>query len=142
MCFCAGKYGFVIAVTTIDSVGAGLIKPGEGFVVYPVKYKAIVFRPFKGEVLDAVVTQVQAGFRIHDILVWIRIRGLMPLTNRSGSIFVIDRQDANKKLISKKMFFCLILFEDTFKSFFKDKKSQRSRKTVRIKVFLTIFASL
>jgi DNA-directed RNA polymerase II subunit RPB7 len=54
----AGKYGFVIAVTTIDSVGAGLIKPGEGFVVYPVKYKAIVFRPFKGEVLDAVVTQV------------------------------------------------------------------------------------
>lgn len=29
-----------------------------GFVVYPVKYKAIVFRPFKGEVLDAVVTQV------------------------------------------------------------------------------------
>ena len=54
-----GKYGFVIAVTTIDSVGAGLIQPGEGFVMYPVKYKAIVFRPFKGEVLDAVVTQVR-----------------------------------------------------------------------------------
>ena len=48
----------MIAVTTIDSVGAGLIQPGEGFVTYPVKYKAIVFRPFKGEVLDAVVTQV------------------------------------------------------------------------------------
>ena len=39
-----GKYGFVIAVTTIDSVGAGLIQPGQGFVLYPVKYKAIVFR--------------------------------------------------------------------------------------------------
>ncbi|KAJ8978016.1 hypothetical protein NQ317_002778 [Molorchus minor] len=50
---CTGKYGFVIAVTTIDSIGAGLILPGQGFVVYPVKYKAIVFRPFKGEVLDA-----------------------------------------------------------------------------------------
>jgi len=37
---------------------AGIIQPGQGFVVYPVKYKAIVFRPFKGEVLDAVVTQV------------------------------------------------------------------------------------
>jgi len=48
----------VIAVTTIDNIGAGLIQPGRGFVVYPVKYKAIVFRPFKGEVLDAVVTQV------------------------------------------------------------------------------------
>jgi len=52
------RYGFVIAVTTIDNIGAGLIQPGRGFVVYPVKYKAIVFRPFKGEVLDAVVTQV------------------------------------------------------------------------------------
>merc|ERR1712002_1325420 len=41
---CTGKYGFVIAVTTIDCVGAGLIQPGQGFVLYPVKYKAIVFR--------------------------------------------------------------------------------------------------
>lgn len=48
----------MIAVTTIDNIGAGLILPGQGFVVYPVKYKAIVFRPFKGEVLDAVVRQV------------------------------------------------------------------------------------
>ncbi|KAI8424899.1 hypothetical protein MSG28_006819 [Choristoneura fumiferana] len=55
---CTGKYGFVIAVTTIDNIGAGLIQPGQGFVVYPIKYKAIVFRPFKGEVLDAIVTQV------------------------------------------------------------------------------------
>ena len=52
------RYGFVIAVTTIDNIGAGIIQPSRGFVVYPVKYKAIVFRPFKGEVLDAVVTQV------------------------------------------------------------------------------------
>ena len=58
---CTGKYGFVIAVTTIDNIGAGLIQPGQGFVVYPVKYKAIVFRPFKHEVLDAVVTQVHAS---------------------------------------------------------------------------------
>ncbi|CAG0917009.1 unnamed protein product [Notodromas monacha] len=55
---CSGKYGFVIAVTTIDDIGSGLIEPGRGFVVYPVKYKAIVFRPFKGEVVDAIVVQV------------------------------------------------------------------------------------
>lgn len=55
---CTGKYGFVIAVTTIDMIGSGNIQPSQGFVVYPVKYKAIVFRPFKGEVLDAVVKQV------------------------------------------------------------------------------------
>jgi hypothetical protein len=45
--------------------------------------------------------------RIRDILVWIRIRGSMPLTES---------------------FFCSILFEGTFTSFFKDK------------VFHTIFA--
>lgn len=55
---CTGKYGFVIAVTSINEIGAGNIQAGQGFVVYPVKYKAIVFRPFKGEVLDAVVKQV------------------------------------------------------------------------------------
>ncbi|ESO11251.1 hypothetical protein HELRODRAFT_104718 [Helobdella robusta] len=55
---CTGKYGFVVAVTTIDNIGVGLIQPGRGFVVYPVKYKAIVFRPFKGEVLEGIVTQV------------------------------------------------------------------------------------
>jgi DNA-directed RNA polymerase II subunit RPB7 len=35
-----------------------MIQPGRGYVVYPVKYNAIVFRPFKGEVLDAIVSQV------------------------------------------------------------------------------------
>uniref|UniRef100_A0A8C5S7S0 DNA-directed RNA polymerase subunit n=1 Tax=Laticauda laticaudata TaxID=8630 RepID=A0A8C5S7S0_LATLA len=55
---CFITYGFVIAVTTIDNIGAGVIQPGRGFVLYPVKYKAIVFRPFKGEVVDAIVTQV------------------------------------------------------------------------------------
>jgi hypothetical protein len=43
----------------------------------------------------------------------------------------------NKK---KKKFSCLLLFEGTFTSFLKDKKSKRSHKTVEIKVFLTIFA--
>ncbi|EPB73868.1 RNA polymerase Rpb7 protein [Ancylostoma ceylanicum] len=55
---CTGKFGFVIAVTTIDTIGHGLIQPGRGFVIYPVKYKAIVFRPFKGQVVDAVVNQI------------------------------------------------------------------------------------
>ena len=57
-CLFLFRYGFVIAVTTIDNIGGGMVQPSRGFVIYPVKYKAIVFRPFKGEVLDAVVTQV------------------------------------------------------------------------------------
>jgi hypothetical protein len=56
------------------------------------------------------------------------------------AIFVIDLQDANKKQFLKKLF-CLLLFEGTFTSFFKDKKSKRSHKAVPgVRVFLTIFA--
>jgi hypothetical protein len=55
------------------------------------------------------------------------------------AIFVINLQNANKKLIFKQ-FFCVLLFEGTFTSFFKDKKSKRSHKTEGIKVLLTIFA--
>jgi hypothetical protein len=44
----------------------------------------------------------------------------MPLTmDPDPAIFILDLQDATKK--SK--FFCLLLFEGTFTSFFKDKKS-------------------
>jgi hypothetical protein len=57
----------------------------------------------------------------------------------SDPSFIIDFQDENKKLIKTKNY-CILLFEGTFKSFFKDKKSQRSHKTVEIKDFLTIFA--
>jgi hypothetical protein len=55
------------------------------------------------------------------------------------SIFIIDLQDANKKQIFVEKFFCKLLFEGTFTSFFKGKKSKRSHKKVEIKVFLTIF---
>ena len=33
------RYGFVIAVTTIDNIGLGALQPGRGFALYPVKYK-------------------------------------------------------------------------------------------------------
>ncbi len=58
------------------------------------------------------------------------------------AIFVIDlhsrRQHKTNFFLFK--FFCLLLFEGTFTSFFEDKKSTRSYKTVGIKVFLTVVA--
>jgi hypothetical protein len=58
--------------------------------------------------------------------------------NPDPSIFITDLQDAKKKQKKK---FCILLFEGgAFTSFFKDKKSKRSHKTVEIKIFLTIFA--
>ena len=69
----------MIAVTTIDNIGAGFIQPSRGFVLYPVKYKAIVFRPFKGEVLDAVVTQVnKVSFSFcHSFILLLNVSALM-----------------------------------------------------------------
>jgi hypothetical protein len=51
-----------------------------------------------------------------------------PDSDTDPSVFVIDLQDANKTLIFIKRFFCLLLFEGIFTSFFKDKKSKRSHK--------------
>ena len=58
-----------------------------------------------------------------------------PDADPDPAIFFIELQDANEKLILKK-YFCLLLFEGTFTSFFKDKKSKRSHKAVGFKVFL------
>jgi hypothetical protein len=44
------------------------------------------------------------------------------------AIFVIDLQDANKKNNLKKMSFCFLLLEGTFKSFFKENKSKEVTK--------------
>jgi hypothetical protein len=45
------------------------------------------------------------------------------------ALFVIDLQDADKTLIKKKVF-CLLSFEGTITSFFKDQKSKRTHKAV------------
>eukprot|EP00208_Stichococcus_sp_RCC1054_P001939 CAMPEP_0206142190 /NCGR_PEP_ID=MMETSP1473-20131121/15884_1 /ASSEMBLY_ACC=CAM_ASM_001109 /TAXON_ID=1461547 /ORGANISM="Stichococcus sp, Strain RCC1054" /LENGTH=152 /DNA_ID=CAMNT_0053537081 /DNA_START=670 /DNA_END=1128 /DNA_ORIENTATION=+ len=60
---CSGKYGFIIAVTSVVKVSEGVILEGTGHALFKVSYSCVVFRPFKGEVLDAVVTQVtKMGF--------------------------------------------------------------------------------
>jgi len=60
---CSGRWGFIVMVTGIEKISKGRIMDGTGSVTFTVIYKAIVFRPFKGEVLDAVVTGVnKMGF--------------------------------------------------------------------------------
>lgn len=55
---CSGRFGYIITVVRIHSIGKGKILPGSGLAEFKVKYQAIVFKPFKGEVVDAVVTTV------------------------------------------------------------------------------------
>lgn len=55
---CLGQYGYVITITCIDDIGTGVLFCESGMAHYEIRYKAIVFRPFKGEVLEAIVKQV------------------------------------------------------------------------------------
>eukprot|EP00040_Diaphanoeca_grandis_P038967 m.257835 g.257835 ORF g.257835 m.257835 type:complete len:174 (-) comp35756_c0_seq1:100-621(-) len=57
---CSGKYGFIISVISVkdEDIKDGEIIPGKGHVMFPVTYKAIVYRPFKGEIVDAIVKSV------------------------------------------------------------------------------------
>ncbi|OZJ01992.1 hypothetical protein BZG36_04692, partial [Bifiguratus adelaidae] len=57
------RYGFIVSVISVTKYGRGKILPGTGLAEYVVKYTAIVFKPYKGEVLDAIVTTVnKLGF--------------------------------------------------------------------------------
>lgn len=40
------------------NVGAGTIQPGTGMAQFIVQYRAIVYKPFKDEVVDGTVTTV------------------------------------------------------------------------------------
>ncbi|MFS7977107.1 putative RNA polymerase Rpb7-like domain superfamily [Helianthus anomalus] len=51
-------FNFIVAITGIENVGKGLTRDGTGFVTFLVKYQCVVFRPYKGEVLEAMVTMV------------------------------------------------------------------------------------
>lgn len=55
---CLGRYGYVVAITSITDIGPGIIDHDGGLTRFTVNYKAIVFRVFKGEVFDGIVKQV------------------------------------------------------------------------------------
>ena len=48
----------IIAVLSVDDVSEPKIAPGTGFAQYNVGYRAIVWRPFRGEVVDGLVSSV------------------------------------------------------------------------------------
>ena len=55
---CTGSDGYIVAVIGISAIGHGTIEPGSGQATFEVSYSAIVYRPFKGEVLDGSVVSV------------------------------------------------------------------------------------
>lgn len=58
---CTGQFGYIVCV--LDShnidVGKGRVIPGNlGYAEFDVRYKAVVWKPFKGEVVDGIVSSV------------------------------------------------------------------------------------
>lgn len=55
---CDGRHGYIVLVTKIHDSEPGVVKEGTGWAQFHVKYECIVFRPFKGEILECVVKEV------------------------------------------------------------------------------------
>ncbi|KAJ5899949.1 hypothetical protein N7495_004693 [Penicillium taxi] len=55
---CTGEY-FVIAVMDTVEVGDGRVIPSDGNAEYNIQYRAIIWKPFRGETVDAIVTSVK-----------------------------------------------------------------------------------
>lgn len=48
----------IIAIIDVVDISEPKIVPGAGFAQYDVSYRAIVWRPFRGEVVDGMVSSV------------------------------------------------------------------------------------
>ena len=51
----------VVTIIEIDEISEPKLVPGTGMAKYDVSYRAIVWRPFKGEVVDGMVSSVLAN---------------------------------------------------------------------------------
>lgn len=55
---CSGSFGYIIAVVSVLDIGKGMVLSGSGQAEFITRYRAIVFKPFKGQVVDGVVNNV------------------------------------------------------------------------------------
>ncbi|KAE8417559.1 RNA polymerase Rpb7 [Aspergillus pseudocaelatus] len=55
---CTGDH-FVICVMDMVDIGEGRVLPSSGQAEYTIKYRAIIWKPFRGETVDAIVTSVK-----------------------------------------------------------------------------------
>ncbi|OEJ84123.1 DNA-directed RNA polymerase II subunit RPB7 [Hanseniaspora osmophila] len=64
---CTGKFGYILCVLDCNNIEIerGRILPNDGSAEFNVKYRAVVWKPFKGEVVDGIVsTCTDLGFEV------------------------------------------------------------------------------
>ncbi|KIY51911.1 hypothetical protein FISHEDRAFT_64042 [Fistulina hepatica ATCC 64428] len=63
---CSGQFGYIIAVVGLIDIGKGIVLSGSGQAEFITRYRAVVFKPFKGEVVDGIVDRVtKMGFFVN-----------------------------------------------------------------------------
>ena len=73
---CSGQFGYIIAVVSILDIGKGMVLPASGQAEFVTRYRAIVFKPFKGEVVDGVVNNVsKVCLFIRVVILLVRLDG-------------------------------------------------------------------
>ncbi|KAG6805833.1 hypothetical protein H0H87_003597, partial [Tephrocybe sp. NHM501043] len=70
-------FWYIIAVVSILDIGKGMLLSGSGQAKFVTRYRAIVFKPFKGEVVDGVVGNV------NKVRGWVQWDGERRLMNES-----------------------------------------------------------
>jgi len=55
---CNGEY-YIICIMDIYNISPGKVNPGSGEATFVINYRAIVWKPFKGETIDCQVTSVK-----------------------------------------------------------------------------------
>ncbi|CAN7032920.1 unnamed protein product, partial [Brassica oleracea var. botrytis] len=135
---CSGRHGFVVAITGIESVGNGLVRNGTAFVTFPLKYQCVVFRPFKGQILEAVVTLVNKAMSItglsrylcpslYDFFFWLHLipddtefqaGDMLNYTTSDGSVKIQKECEVRLKIIGTRVdateIFCVGTIKDDF----------------------------
>ncbi|KAH1066901.1 hypothetical protein J1N35_031888 [Gossypium stocksii] len=126
---CSARHGFVVAITGIENIGKGWIRDGTGFVTFPVKYQCVVFRPFKGEILEAVVTMMGFFAEAGPVQIFVSNHlipddmefksGDMPnYTTSDGSVKIQKDSEVRLKIIGTRVdakeIFCIGTIKDDF----------------------------
>lgn len=52
------RYGYIVTIHNISSISDGILRTSTGTAVFTVKFTAIIYRPYKNEVVDGTVCAV------------------------------------------------------------------------------------
>ncbi|KIY48185.1 hypothetical protein FISHEDRAFT_65771 [Fistulina hepatica ATCC 64428] len=73
---CSAQFGYIIAVVSLIDIGKGIVLSGSGQAEFITRHRAVVFKPFKGEVVDGIVDRVtKVRYRRENTKVRLKIVG-------------------------------------------------------------------